>query len=52
MLVLVLVLVSMRFQVTVKVTANHKGYFTFRLCRNNNIQQDPDQVPGATLRGL
>jgi len=30
-------------QVTVKVTANHKGYFTFRLCRNNDIQQDPDQ---------
>jgi len=30
-------------KVTVLVTANHKGYFTFRLCKNNNINQDSDQ---------
>jgi len=30
--------------VSVLVTANHKGYFTFRLCRNNNVNRDPDQV--------
>jgi len=29
--------------VTVLVTANHKGYFTFKLCRNDNVNQDPDQ---------
>jgi len=29
--------------VSVLVTANHKGYFTFRLCRNNNVNRDPDQ---------
>ena len=25
------------------VTANHKGFFTFRLCANNNTDQDPRQ---------
>ena len=48
---------SQDIDVTVLVTANHKvshvkkfcstpflqGFFTFRLCRNNNVQQDPDQ---------
>merc|ERR1711872_1207102 len=29
--------------VTVLVTADHKGYFTFKLCKNDNINQDPDQ---------
>ena len=30
-------------QVTVQITANHKGYFEFKLCPNNNIHQDPQQ---------
>ena len=25
------------------MTANHKGYFTFKLCANNNTEQDPGQ---------
>ena len=25
------------------MTANHKGYFTFKLCANNNTGQDPSQ---------
>ena len=29
--------------VQVDVTANHKGFFTFKLCANNNTQQDPRQ---------
>ena len=29
--------------VTVQVTANHKGYFQFKLCPNNDIAQDPYQ---------
>lgn len=29
--------------IEVDVTSNHKGYFEFKLCPNNNIQQDPDQ---------
>ena len=29
--------------VKIDVTANHKGYFTFKLCDNNNTHQDPDQ---------
>ena len=29
--------------VKVDVTANHKGYFTFKLCQNNNTAQDPRQ---------
>ena len=29
--------------VNIEVTANHKGYFIFRLCANNNVKQDPDQ---------
>lgn len=31
------------FQVTIEVTANHNGYFYFKLCPNNNIHQDPQQ---------
>lgn len=44
--------------VTVQVTANHRGSFTFKLCANNNPGQDPTQecfdntvlkvVPGMT----
>jgi len=29
--------------VKVDVTANHKGFFTFKLCPNNNTSQDPRQ---------
>ena len=29
--------------VKVDVTANHKGFFTFKLCANNNTSQDPRQ---------
>ena len=29
--------------VAVEVTANHKGYFMFRLCPNNDVTQDPEQ---------
>ena len=29
--------------VKVDVTANHKGFFTFKLCANNNTDQDPRQ---------
>jgi len=29
--------------VAVKLTLNHKGWFEFRLCKNNNISQDKDQ---------
>jgi len=29
--------------VKVDVTANHKGFFTFKLCSNNNTAQDPTQ---------
>lgn len=25
------------------MTANHKGFFTFKLCANNNTEQDPRQ---------
>merc|ERR1711892_1583923 len=42
------------FEVTVLVTANHKGYFVFKLCKNDNIDQDPDQScfeqPDSLLR--
>ena len=31
-------------QVSVEVTANHAGTFTFKLCANNNINQDPIQA--------
>ena len=27
----------------IDVTANHYGYFYFKLCPNNNIRQDPTQ---------
>jgi hypothetical protein len=45
--------------VTVLVSANHKGYFTFRLCRNNDVAKDPEQagrdgaapLPAGLLRG-
>ena len=38
--------------VKIDVTANHKGYFTFKLCDNNNTEQDPDQscFDGRVLR--
>jgi hypothetical protein len=26
------------------LTANHQGYFEFKICPNDNIFQDPDQV--------
>ncbi len=29
--------------VTVDVTANHKGYFVFKMCANNDVNQDPIQ---------
>ena len=29
--------------ITVEVTANHKGYFTFRMCPVEIQNQDPDQ---------
>ena len=30
--------------VKIDVTANHKGYFVFKLCANNNTVQDPGQA--------
>lgn len=27
----------------VQITAYHKGYIFFKLCANNNVNQDPDQ---------
>jgi hypothetical protein len=30
-------------QVKIQVTANHRGYFIFKLCENNNILVDKDQ---------
>merc|ERR1712215_308161 len=29
--------------VAVEVTTNHRGFFMFRLCPNNDIMQDPEQ---------
>ena len=29
--------------VVVDITANHQGHFTFKLCPNNDIWEDPDQ---------
>jgi Lytic polysaccharide mono-oxygenase, cellulose-degrading len=29
--------------VSIVVTANHRGYFEFRLCANNDVKQDPVQ---------
>ena len=29
--------------ISIDVTANHKGYFVFKICANNDIHQDPDQ---------
>jgi hypothetical protein len=31
------------FEVIIDVTANHYGYFEFKLCPNNNTKQDPEQ---------
>ena len=40
-------------RVTSHITANHAGFVEFRLCRNNNVNQDPDQdcfdLPEAAL---
>lgn len=30
-------------EVNIEITANHKGYFEFKLCPNDNIHQDPKQ---------
>jgi len=39
--------------VTSEITANHLGFVEVRLCRNNDVTQDPDQTcfdqPGAAL---
>jgi len=32
------------FDVQVRITSNHKGWFEFRLCENNNFDQDKDQT--------
>lgn len=41
-------------EVKVDVTANHKGYFTFKICANDNTGQDPGQEcfdqPGNLLQ--
>ena len=29
--------------VTIQITANHFGYFVFKLCANNNVKKDPKQ---------
>ena len=29
--------------ITVDITTNHGGFFIFKLCHNDNINQDPDQ---------
>ena len=29
--------------VKIDITALHKGFYTFKLCPNNNIKQDPTQ---------
>ena len=40
-------------RVTSHITANHAGFVDFKLCRNNNINQDPSQdcfdLPEASL---
>merc|ERR1711962_1034537 len=30
-------------KVAIGITANHLGYFTFKLCPNNNVNKDPEQ---------
>ena len=30
-------------EVEIEITANHKGFFVFKLCENNNLQADKDQ---------
>jgi len=32
-----------KIEVAVQLTTNHRGFFTFRLCPNNNVNQDPTQ---------
>ena len=29
--------------IVIEVTASHKGHFEFKLCPNNNLEQDPTQ---------
>ena len=40
-------------RITSHITANHAGFVDFKLCRNNNINQDPTQdcfdLPEASL---
>ena len=36
----------------VDITANHQGYFTFKLCPNNDIWQDPKQVKRSVKLSL
>ena len=30
-------------EVDIEITANHKGFFVFKLCENNNVAADKDQ---------
>ena len=30
--------------VIIDLATNHKGFFAFALCENNNLDKDPDQV--------
>ena len=30
-------------EITVQITTYHKGYFEFKLCPNNNVNEDPVQ---------
>ena len=30
--------------VQIQITANHAGTFTFKLCANNNVKQDPTEA--------
>ena len=32
-----------KITVKVEITANHRGFFTFKLCPNNNVNSDPMQ---------
>ena len=38
------------FDIEIEVTAHHKGYFTFKLCPQNNIKQDPEQQLPKNVR--
>ena len=33
-----------RIRVTAEITVNHKGYFEFRLCPNNNAKKPASQM--------